>query len=346
MKAARSFVAATVLLIAMMAVGPIDRALASGDGAAEFGAGLTDIGPTATEALRLAFEDGAEDWLGAAAILLPAEHAAESDPDLWLDLCTQFSSSFEAAVGNANSAAESYLGKAWTGDLPKDWKKHIRDGRKFILYMANTGYKTYSDWATFAVWMKGYRSDKGKITDKITEFKKDFVKLGKLISKASITVAEGRKNTAKKLKGILKDVEKLEKNTIPNDLTTLKKYRKLVEDRTKDAERQPDAVKKKLEDAAKAMGDTVRSSVKVFPGAKGFAEEWARNGKELGEDYQEAYGNFVEAAKPIMGDTPPLWASLTQFEGWRYSEFPAKLAATRKMIQREITLIEGVPTVD
>jgi hypothetical protein len=134
MKAPRGLVtamAAGVLLIAMVTVGPVDRAMAQGGGedAAEFGAGLTDIGPDATEALRGVFRDGAEEWLYSAAILLSAEQAAESDPKVWLDLCTQFSDSFEAAVGNANSAAEAYLDKAWTGDLPKDWKEQVRDGR-------------------------------------------------------------------------------------------------------------------------------------------------------------------------------------------------------------------------
>ena len=84
----------------------------------------------------------------------------------------------------------------------------------------------------------------------------------------------------------------------------------------------------------------------MFPGAKGFAEEWARNGKELAEDYKEAYDDFIEATKPIMGDKPPLWAGMTQFEDWRYSEFAAKLTKARKQIQSEITRIEGIPLVD
>jgi hypothetical protein len=348
MRAARALVVVAMIgLLTMVAAGPGHRAYAGGDEeAAEFGAGLTDIGPDATEALRLAFRDDAEEWLAAALIILPAEAAAESDPKVWLDLCTQFSDSFESAVANATSAAEAYPDKAWTGDLPKDWKNQIRDGRKFILYMADAGYKAYSEWAGFAVWMKGYEADKTSMSGRITEIKKDFVKLDGLISKASVTVAEGKRDAAKKLKDVLKDVERMEQKTIPNDLETLGKYRGLIEERTTDADRAPDAVKKKLEDAAKTMDETVKLCSKVFPGAKGFAKEWARNGKELAEDYKEAYDDLVEATKPVMGDKPSLWTGLTQFEDWSYKEFSAKLTEARKQIQSEITRLEGIPLVD
>jgi len=349
MKALRASAAAIAVgvLITMMAVGPVDRALAGGDeDAKEFGAGLTDIGPGATEALRVAFRDGAEEWLGDAMLLLSADQAAESDPKVWLDMCTEFSNKFEAAVGDANSAAEAYLGDAWSGELPKDWKRQVRDGRKFILYMAQAGYKAYSDWAEFAVWMKGYQADTSSMGGKITEMTKDFVKLDGLISKASAAVVERKRGTVKKLKDILKDVDKMAGKTIPNDFDTLGKYRDLVEKRTEDADRDPDAVKKKLEDAAKSMDDTVKLCTGAFPATKGFAKEWASNGKELAEDYEEAYGDFVEATTPIMGDKPSLWSGLTQFEDWTYSGFAGKLAKTRTTIKTEITRIEGIPTVD
>lgn len=348
MKAARGFLAtaAGVLLIVMMVVGPVDRALADDDDTAEFGAGLTDIGPDATEALRLAFRDGAEKWLGDAQLLLSADQAAESDPKVWLDMCTEFSDTLESAVANAKTAAEAHLGDAWTGDLPKDWKGQIRDGRKFVLYMAEAGFKAYSEWADFAVWMKGYEADMNSMTGRIGEYRKDFEKLDKLISKASVTVAEGKKDAAKTLKGILKDVERLEQKTIPNDLDNVGKYRDLVEKRTKDAERDPSTVKDKLDKAAKAMDDTVKLCAGAFPATRGFAEEWARNGKELAEAYKTAYDDFVAAANPILGEKPPLWAGFTQFKEWRYGEFAAKLTDMRKKIQLEITRLEGVRMVD
>jgi hypothetical protein len=212
--------------------------------------------------------------------------------------------------------------------------------------MADAGYKAYSEWADFAVWMKGYEADKTSMGGRITKIKEDFVKLDGLISKASITVAEGKKGAAKKLKDILGDVERMEQKTIPNDLDTLGKYRDLVEQRTTDAERAPDAVKKKLEDAAKAMDDTVKLCAKTFPGTKGFAKEWASNGKELADDYKETYGDFVEATKPIMGKKPTLWSDLTQFKDWEFNQFSTKLTEIRKRIESEISRLEGIPLVD
>ncbi|MBN1919443.1 MAG: hypothetical protein JW889_16220 [Verrucomicrobia bacterium] len=346
MKAARGSMAAAVvgLLTVMIVLGPGYHSLAYGS-EEEFGAGLTDIGPDATDALRVAFRDDAEAWLDATLFVLTPEGTAQSDPTDWLNLCTQFSNAFEANVTNAKNAAETYLGDKWSGDLPKDWIQKIRDGRKFILYMAESGHKAYSDWAEFADWAKGYRTDKASMTGRIKEMKPDFVKLDALISKASTTVVEGKKDAAKTLKTILRDVERFEENTIPNDLDILEKYRKLAESTT-ETERRPDAVKKKLEDTAKAVEDTVKLCAGTFPATAAFAQSWASNGKQLAEDYKKAYDEFVEATKPILGDTPPLWSSLTHFEDWKLSEFATNLTAMRKRIQSEITRIEGVPLVD
>ena len=347
MKAAKGFLAtaAGALLVAMIVFGPVDEVLAGGD-EEDFGAGLTDIGGTATEALRLVFRDGGEEWLGNALILLIPESAAESDPGVWLELCTQFSTSFDAAVGNATTAAEAYLGEGWGGGLPKDWMTQVRAGRKFILYMTEAGYNAYSDWAGFAERMKGYEADMSRIKKKIDKIKPDFEKLNDLLDQFNVIAYERKKGAAKKLERILKKVEKMETNTIPNDMDTLEKYRDLVEQKTKDDDYKPDAVKKKLEDAAKSMDETVKLCTKVFPGAKGFAEEWARNGTDLADDYEEAYEDFVEAAKPIMGDIPPLWGSMGQFDEWKYTQFETKLTNMRKMIEREIARIKGIPTVD
>jgi len=348
MKAATSFLAtaASVLLVAMTVFGPADRALAGGEEEV-FGSGLTDIGGTATETLREVFRDGAEEWLGNALILLIPESAAESDPGVWLELCTQFSTTFDTAVGNATTAALAYPHKAWTGDdLPKDWMTQVRAGRKFILYMAETGYKAYSDWAGFAERMKGYEADTSSMEKKINKIKPDFEKLDKLLDQFNVIAHDRKKGAAKKLKAILKKVKKYEDKTISNDMDVIKKYRELVEQKTKDDDYKPDAVRKKLEDAAKSMDETVKLCLKTFPGARGFAKDWAKNGTDLADDYKEAYNDFVEAAKPIMGDIPPIWAGQGQFDEWKYTEFETKLTAMRKLIEAEIARIEGIPTVD
>jgi hypothetical protein len=348
MKTARDLMAATaagVLLIVVMVIGPVDRALAEGEEeGADFGELLTDIGPDATEALRQAFRDDAQAWLDASLFYLTPD-AEDTDPSDWTDLCTQFNAVFEGHVTTAKEAAAAYLGDAWKGDLPNDWNQKIRDGRKFILYMANAGYKAYSEWVDFAVWAKDYRADEKDMGKKITEIGKDFVELDELISKASAAVVERKKSSVKKLKDILKDVERFDDVTIPNDFTTLDKYRDLVESRTK-PERNPDKVKEALEKAGTDVDNTVKLSVGTFPATSTFAENWVANSKQLAEDYKEAYDGFIEATNPIMGNKPKLWSELTQFEDWEYSQFKTKLAETRKTIQREITRLEGVRMVD
>jgi len=194
--------------------------------------------------------------------------------------------------------------------------------------------------------MKGNVADKDGMEKKINKIKPDFEKLDELLDDFNVIAHDRKKGAAKKLKDILKKVEKYENKTIPNDLDVIKKYRELVDQKTKDDDYKPDKVTKKLEDAAKSMDETVKLCLKTFPGAKGFAKDWAKNGEDLADAYKEAYEDLVEAATPIMGDKPPIWAGQGQFDEWTYTEFKTKLTEMRKLIQAEIARIEGMPMVD
>ncbi|MBN1555697.1 MAG: hypothetical protein JXA11_13215 [Phycisphaerae bacterium] len=312
----------------------------------EFGAGMTDIGPGANDILHKAFRENAEDMFNAAMVLLTPDQAAKSDANLWLALCTEFNDKFIASVTAAKQSAKQYLGNDWSGDLPDDWKALIRKGKEFTLHLSTVGYAAYQKWGTYAVWMKEYGTDGKAIVEKIKELQKDFAKLDKLLSDASAAVVDDDKNKLKKLNKILKDVQSLEQNTIPNSLKIMEKYRAIVSERMENKDRKPDEVKKEMEKSVENVGKTAEKAADFFPAAKPFSEEWTKNAKQLTDDYRKSYDNFVQASKPLMGDIPEIWSGMTQFQDWKYGEFADRTKDMRKKVELEIIRIKGVSTVD